>query len=114
MSLLRASWHAFLLFVVMAPALVLFWTLVLGPGMSGVWPRLPEGWKTPVLATLLGFALLSGVGGYFAALAMRLSGLLQLGSWSAVPLRLLATGLLPLLVSAGTIWLVIANMRFGW
>jgi hypothetical protein len=114
MGFLRATWHAFLLYLVVAPALVLFWTLVLGPGMSGVWPRLPDGWKAPVGAILLGFALLSGVGGYFAALAMRLSDLLQLGSWSAVPLHLLAAGLLPLVVNAGLVWFFIATMRLGW
>jgi hypothetical protein len=114
MSFLRATWHAFLVYLVVTPALVLFWVILLGPGMSSVWPSLPDGWKRPVGAGLLAFALLSGVAGYFAALAMRLSGLLQLGSWSAAPLHLLASGVLPLLVSAGLVWLVIANMRLGW
>jgi hypothetical protein len=114
MGFLRAIWHAFAVYAVVAPALVLFWTLVLGPGMEGVWPRLPGAWRAPLGGSMLVFAVISGVGLYLAALAWRLAGQLQVGSVSAVPLQLLAAGLLPLAVSVGLLWLVLSSLRLGW
>jgi hypothetical protein len=114
MGFMRATWHAFAVYAVVAPALVVFWMIVLGPGMQGIWPRLPGAWRAPVGASLLGFAVISGVGIYLASLAWRLAGQLQAGSISAVPLQLLAAGLLPLAVSVGLVWLIFSNLRIGW
>jgi hypothetical protein len=101
-------------YLVVAPALVAFWAIALGPGMQGVWPRLPDGWRAPVGASLLAFAVISGVGIYLGALAWRLAGQLDLGAVSAVPLRLLAAGALPLAVTVVLLWLVWRGVRFGW
>ncbi|HYD39498.1 MAG TPA: hypothetical protein VEB43_01600 [Anaeromyxobacter sp.] len=113
MTLLRSTLLACAVFAVLAPAAVLFWTIVLGPGMERVWPRLPDGWRAPVGTALLAVAVLSGLGAYFLALARTLGSRLEL-SGAALALHLATAGLVPLVAAAIVVWIAIATMRIGW
>jgi hypothetical protein len=103
---------AFGLFAALAAALGVFWTLVLGVAMEGVWGRLPEGWSSPVGAAALAFAVLSGLALYLFVLA-RVLGALGVPP-RRVPLHLATTALVPPAAAAAAIWAAIANMRIGW
>jgi hypothetical protein len=112
MRYLKSAGAAIALFVGLGATLALFWTVMLGPVMDGVWDRLPEGVDRWVGAGLIAFAVLSGLAAYFLVLARIVR---QLGAPpGTVRWHLLTTGLLPPLLAALALWAIVANLRFGW
>lgn len=112
LSVLKSAGVAFAIFVSIGGTLLIFWIMVLGVAMEGVWERLPDGWGNWVGGGAMAFAVLSGLALYFWALVrtLRSVGIAP----ATVKWHALTTGLLPLAITVGFGWFVIANMRLGW
>jgi hypothetical protein len=112
LSILKSTGVAFALFVSLGGGLLIFWTAVLGVAMQDAWGLLPDGRDDWIGGGAMAFAVLSGLALYFWALVrtLRSVGIApERVKWHA-----LTTGLLPLAITVGFGWFVIANMRLGW
>lgn len=112
LSILKSAGVAFAIFVSLGGTLLVFWIAVLAVAMQDVWDRLPDGWADWIGGGAMAFAVLSGLALYFWALVRTLR------SVGIAPARVkwhaLTTGLLPLAITVGVLWMAVANMRLGW
>jgi hypothetical protein len=99
-------------FASLLAALSVLWTLALGVAMEPVWSRLPGASAGWVGASVLGFAVVSGLALYFGLLARALRAL-GLGPARARR-HLVTTGLVPPIAAALAAWAALASMRIGW
>lgn len=110
LSVLKSAGVAFAIFASLGGTLLVFWIAVIGVAMQ--WGSLPDGWDDWVGGGAMAFAVLSGLALYFWALVRTLH---SVGIAPAkVKWHALTTGLLPLAITIGFGWFVIANMRLGW
>lgn len=110
---LKSALVALLVFAGLLPAVVVFWTILLGPVMEPLWRSLPDRWSRAVGAAALVVAVASGLALYFGLLARSLRDRLGVPP-GAVRWHLATTGLLPPALALVAAWVALETMRIGW